>query len=368
MALIFHRKNMEYIVNNPGFQHIAETAFKNLNFETLKKCKKVNKSCNEILKNPFFWLEKLVEKGLTVSEKKDWIEAINSNPQKKRAIQLYIKYLIKKNQKNIQSFNKAHQQQRFRKKILINCKKMGNTEIVKVLAPLTENANSCNFPNGEGNSEGNSPLHWATINGYIEIVKILANLADNPITPNNLGRTPIHEAAMYGRSEILQLLVPMTDNPNASDNTGLTPVHLADIYGHQKVVKIIAPYMEFVEYEHVPMSNLEKMIRNGQLVNPESNSVTVTIRTAGKKKKFVFPMPFNSSLLDLKNYLVKIFKNFNPKNFIFTADKYERSRSRLSEGIHRYLKRFPNESDEDYILEPFNHTIFVNCNHKNIVK
>ena len=70
LALIFHRKNMEYIVNNPGFQHIAETAFKNLNFETLKKCKKVNKSCNEILKNPFFWLEKLVEKGLSVSEKK----------------------------------------------------------------------------------------------------------------------------------------------------------------------------------------------------------------------------------------------------------------------------------------------------------
>lgn len=131
MALIFHRKNMEYIVNNPGFQHIAETAFKNLNFETLKKCKKVNKSCNEILKNPFFWLEKLVEKGLTISEKKNWIEAINSNPQKKRAIQLYIKYLIKKIKRTFNLLIKRINNNDFEKKYLSTAKKWVIQKLLK---------------------------------------------------------------------------------------------------------------------------------------------------------------------------------------------------------------------------------------------
>ena len=37
---------------------------------------------------------------------------------------------------------------------------------------------------------GDTPIHMAAIYGHTEIVKILAPLTDNPNAPNNYGRTP----------------------------------------------------------------------------------------------------------------------------------------------------------------------------------
>ena len=42
----------------------------------------------------------------------------------------------------------------------------GYTEIVKILAPLTDN------PNAQ-DEDGTTPIHWATFNGHKEIIKIL---------------------------------------------------------------------------------------------------------------------------------------------------------------------------------------------------
>ena len=54
-----------------------------------------------------------------------------------------------------------------------------HNEIVKVLAPLTDNLNA-------PDKFGNTPLLWAKFNGNTEIVKILIHLTDNP---NDSGRT-----------------------------------------------------------------------------------------------------------------------------------------------------------------------------------
>ena len=56
----------------------------------------------------------------------------------------------------------------------------------------------------------------------IEIVKILAPLTDNPNAPNKYGETPIQWAALMGYTEIVKILVPLTDNPNAPDRYGQT--------------------------------------------------------------------------------------------------------------------------------------------------
>ena len=61
----------------------------------------------------------------------------------------------------------------------------------------------------------------------IEIVKILAPLTDNPNAPNKYGNTPIHRAAQNGHTEIVRILAPLTDNPNARDKDGETPIHKA---------------------------------------------------------------------------------------------------------------------------------------------
>ena len=55
------------------------------------------------------------------------------------------------------------------------CYELSNedSEIVEILAPLTEHPNALN-------KEGLTPLYWAEFNSHTEIVKILMPLTDNP--------------------------------------------------------------------------------------------------------------------------------------------------------------------------------------------
>ena len=68
---------------------------------------------------------------------------------------------------------------------------------------------------------------FTPVHGHLEIVKILAPLAENPNTPDSEGLTPIHWAAIKGYLEIIKTLAPLSDNPNAPDNNGITPINLA---------------------------------------------------------------------------------------------------------------------------------------------
>ena len=43
-------------LKNPGLQHLSEKIFRKLDFKNLKNCRLINKSCEEILTNPYFWL------------------------------------------------------------------------------------------------------------------------------------------------------------------------------------------------------------------------------------------------------------------------------------------------------------------------
>ena len=75
---------MEKITDNPGFLHIAETIFLQIDSQKLESCQEVNESWKKILEDPSFWLKKCFQSGLVQSEKKAaWTNAIqilkNSN-------------------------------------------------------------------------------------------------------------------------------------------------------------------------------------------------------------------------------------------------------------------------------------------------
>ena len=61
---------------------------------------------------------------------------------------------------------------------------------------------------------GWTQISRAALNGHTEIVKILAPLTDNPNTPERNGRTPIYKAAWKGHTEIVKILASLTDNPS----------------------------------------------------------------------------------------------------------------------------------------------------------
>ena len=90
--------------------------------------------------------------------------------------------------------------------------------------------------------DGETPIFWATIEGHTEIVKILAPLTDNPNASSNNGETPIYWAACNGHTEIVKILAPLTDNPNAPDYLGETPIFRAAQNGYTEIVKILAPF------------------------------------------------------------------------------------------------------------------------------
>merc|ERR1712020_472724 len=111
-----------------------------------------------------------------------------------------------------------------RKKIWDSCRKLvlpdEEIEIVKLLAPFTDDANA-------PNKDGDTPIHWAARRGHTEIVKILAPLANNLNVPDKSGNTLIHHAALDGHAEIVKILAPLMDNPNSPNHKGRTPIFKA---------------------------------------------------------------------------------------------------------------------------------------------
>ena len=160
---------MENILKNPGLQHIAETIFLNLDFVDLEISGMINWSCKQIMDNPLFWLRKFVRKGVLSKEnEKDWNQAIQAkmNSDIEKHILIYLKWNLKNNDSfNLPCYTSPLAQEDLQKKIN-EAAWNGNTEIVKIMAPLTENPNA-------PDEYGITPIYWAEHNGHSEIVKIL---------------------------------------------------------------------------------------------------------------------------------------------------------------------------------------------------
>ena len=67
---------MEAIIKNPGLQHITEKILFNLNYDDLRVCELINQSMKQIMDDPFFWLRRLIQRGLSPKNQEDWKNAI----------------------------------------------------------------------------------------------------------------------------------------------------------------------------------------------------------------------------------------------------------------------------------------------------
>ena len=114
---------MENFINNPGFQHLAENIFCNLELEDLKLCGLINQSCKQILDNPMFWLKKF--RSLSEENEKNWIKTMKSvnNSGKEKAIISYLQWNLKKKVVDLPCYSSPAAQDHFRKKIRKICQK-----------------------------------------------------------------------------------------------------------------------------------------------------------------------------------------------------------------------------------------------------
>ncbi|KAL8943722.1 MAG: hypothetical protein Q9211_000893 [Gyalolechia sp. 1 TL-2023] len=57
------------------------------------------------------------------------------------------------------------------------------------------------------NSSGNTPLHWAALNGHLDAVKLLVNAGADPAARNHAGHDAVYEAERSGKDEVVEWLL-----------------------------------------------------------------------------------------------------------------------------------------------------------------
>ncbi|KAG2263055.1 hypothetical protein Bca52824_070134 [Brassica carinata] len=77
-------------------------------------------------------------------------------------------------------------------------------------------------------SEGCTPLHWATERGHLDIVKLLVDKNADVNAKDNKGQAPLHYAVVCDREAIAEFLVKHQANTASRDDDGNSPLDLCE--------------------------------------------------------------------------------------------------------------------------------------------
>lgn len=84
-------------------------------------------------------------------------------------------------------------------------------------------------------SFGDTALHIASNDGFIDIVEILLSKGANPNIADKMGNTPLHLAALFGNLQIVTLLLNHGADINYTNDLG-APIHWAFELHHIHVI------------------------------------------------------------------------------------------------------------------------------------
>ena len=183
---------MENVIQNPGLQHISEMILSNLNYESLQKCQIVNKSLEDLLGDPMFWLRKWrTQRGLSKENYDDWVKAIKltKNTNVEANMKLYLEKVVKNGHVlDISCFidsEAVEKSNEYTFERAIKEKKLGILQILAI-----KNPNSFDVT-----------ILWITLAAEenVDILKFLVTFTNDPnIRDGDSGRTPIMAAAGHG--------------------------------------------------------------------------------------------------------------------------------------------------------------------------
>lgn len=107
-----------------------------------------------------------------------------------------------------------------------------NEEHVRRLLYNGADANACNM-------HGDTPLHWAAAENYLNIVQMLLNAGANVNTKNVHGNTALHDAVIHKHTKIVIMLLNANADINAQNNLGNTALHSACMFDELEIAKIL---------------------------------------------------------------------------------------------------------------------------------
>eukprot|EP00057_Strongylocentrotus_purpuratus_P006858 XP_011661332.1 PREDICTED: ankyrin repeat domain-containing protein 50-like [Strongylocentrotus purpuratus] len=91
----------------------------------------------------------------------------------------------------------------------------------------------------EGENDDSTPLHAASSNGHLEVVKDLIGQGADINRASNDNWTPLHAASFNGHLDVVQFLTGQGAVLNRADNDGRTPLYAASFNGHLDVVEFL---------------------------------------------------------------------------------------------------------------------------------
>lgn len=83
-----------------------------------------------------------------------------------------------------------------------------------------------------------TPVHWASRNGKLKIIKILSSHVDLNLCDKKNSQA-IHVACKFGHSSVVQYLVDKGVDLETKNNLGDTPIHFACYFNYTSIVKIL---------------------------------------------------------------------------------------------------------------------------------
>lgn len=91
-------------------------------------------------------------------------------------------------------------------------------------------------------TNGETPLHYASLNGHKDVVELLLKLQASANIPDAKGCYPLHLSAWRGNADVCRVLLihgPSVAKVNSQNLEGETALHSAAQYGHNQVVDLL---------------------------------------------------------------------------------------------------------------------------------
>jgi ankyrin repeat protein len=126
----------------------------------------------------------------------------------------------------------SHAPNRIYINIMIIFKAVKQTDLKKLETIIKKKIDDVN----KVDRNGRTPMHYAALDGNLEVVKLFLKY-NAKVNPNdNDGYTPLHYAAINGHLEVVQHIVKHSANVNQINNRVNSPVYYALLKGHIRVV------------------------------------------------------------------------------------------------------------------------------------
>lgn len=167
----------------------------------------------------------------------------------------------------------------------------GFIDIVKLLIKAGINVNTCNTDNFSSLHYACdfTPVDYTSLNNHIKIVKLLIKNGANVNITNKHRQIPLHNTSIHGFTDIVKLLIKANTDIDILDYYGNTPLHYASIYGHTEIVKLLIKAhanvnvfnsgysILFYKFSKSMFDNSDKTILYYALINNSQNIIKILL-------------------------------------------------------------------------------------------